>query len=200
LFSNLGLGIQIDLSYVLISVSPNTNTVVTPNEPGGHFMDIRVMADYEFVLIHFGQSVLSGLYVTPSAGIEYQGLDVDQQQPFSLVIGSKTVLLPLGLGLGLRFQRLTLEANARLGFIASYLESPASTGDSAGGLDLYTGAVARYWISSTLGVFFQGGYEFTRISMSGPGTRTIPSASPALMDALIFSGNAKGILGAVLGL
>jgi hypothetical protein len=197
---DIGLGAELDLSFVPVKYTIDVSPAVTPNTPGGHFLNVGVTGFYELTVARFGKSEDSRFFIAPLAGLSYNSLAVAAQTPYAVVVSSSAVSPTLGGRVGLQLAALTLEANVKASIIVSYSESPQNTGTGGGGFGLYTGAALRYWISSTLGVSFAIGYDFMRIGLSGMGSRAPFANDPALNNATVFSGNVKAIGGVALAI
>jgi hypothetical protein len=195
-----GLSLDLGLSYVHVSYRVDVTPAVTPTNPSGRFLDFQAVLAYELMLSRFGAKEEKRFFVAPLLGVVYRSLSVERTVPDAIVLSSSALAPRIGGKLGLMLGSVALEAIGAADLVVSYNEEPEKTGQNGTGLGLSIGAAGRYWLSETFGVSLSGGYEYMKISMSGPGTRKPFVNDPQLLNASVFSGDWKMTLAAMLAL
>jgi hypothetical protein len=197
---NVGLGFELGVSYVRVKYALDTMPAVEPRDPSGGFLGVAGAAFYVLELARFGDKQESRFYLAPLVGLKYESLSVADQEPIDIVLSSSRVEPNVGLRIGLGLDALALEANAKLGFIASYSESPDSTGDGGGGIGLELGATLRYWMSDNFALYLGAEYAYAQIGFDGVGTLIRFEDAPPLQNASLFVADFKTTIGAALAL
>ncbi len=189
-----GLGIELGLAFAPVQYALDTQPAVDPASPTGSFLDLGGSVSYALPLSRFGEA--NALVLEPLAGLQYQKLTVQEQSPFTIVVGSSAVVPHLGTRLRLELgDSVELGVDLRLRLIASYAESPVVTGESSSGLGLFVGGSGRYWLLPSLGVSGFIGYEYTQVGFTGQGDRPTFQSDPTLVDATVFASNLRLGLG-----
>lgn len=189
-----GLGIELGAAFAPVQYALDTQPAVDPASPTGSFLDLGGSVAYALPLTRFGEA--SALVLEPLAGVQYQKLTVQEQSPFTIVVGSSAVVPHLGTRLRLELgDSVELGVDLRLRLIASYAESPVVTGESSSGLGLFVGGSGRYWLLPSIGVSGFLGYEYTQVGFTGQGDRPTFQSDPTLVDATVFASNLRLGLG-----
>lgn len=193
-----GLGIELGLSFVPVKYNIEVEPAVDPAEPKGSFLNVGGAVSYRLDLADLGGG--DAVYLSPLVGVSYEGLSVESQAPYAVVISSSQIAPAIGTRFGLGLGDLVLEAKLALELVVSYSESPDKTGEDGGGIGLLLGAGLRYWVSENFGVFMDLAYDYTRITFNGEATRTPFIEDPKIENATVFSGNLKTALGVAVAL
>ena len=196
---------RIDVSGSLASGAFNIDVTpaVTPTNPGAKFYALDALGAYDLVLSkgEHGPVVLSPVLGVGYrlASVETQRLETDMNVQNSVVLGWNAFgvragakgRMPISASFG-------LAADAVFGYVLSYSETPNTTGDSGGGLQMTLGVGADYSIADNFGVQGRFSYEYQNIGFSGTGDRVRFLDDPELTDASVLSADAKLSLGAYL--
>jgi hypothetical protein len=211
---DLGLGLELGLSYAHVSYNIDVSPVVHADKcteamsmaspgscgPSGAFFNFSALAFYQLTVTRFGANQENRFFVAPLAGVFYTSLSVDKQVPVTVVVGSSAFAPSLGGRFGVIVGAIEVEAVARANFVVSYSESPFTTGGSGGGFGLLVGAGGRFWVTENVGVGFNVGYDFMKIGLKGDGTRISFMGDPQLTNASVYSSDWKAALGAIVAL
>jgi hypothetical protein len=122
-------------------------------------------------------------------------LSVEKQEPINVLVGSKSVAPHLGLRAGVRIGDAVVELNGLFRLVASYRESPDTTGGKGLGYSALIGGAFRYWITDFFGAFADVHYDFTHVGFDGAGTRVKFADDPVLMDATIRAAEVRAAIG-----
>ncbi len=196
---NLGLGLDLDFSFVPVKYSIDVDPPVDPSEPGGRFLNVGGDVFYKLRLARFGEG--GSFSLTPLLGAGYTSLTVESQGENTVVVSWSAIDAHLGARFGIQIsEAAAIELDAKGGLVLAYSEGPTTTGDSGSGLSLRVGGQGRYWLAGPMGLYLSAVYHYQKIGLSGEGTRTPFVGDPELIDASVFSGDFKLSGGVVLAL
>lgn len=192
-----GLGIEAEVMFSPVRYALEVEPPVEPADPGGRFLDFGGAVVYHLDLDDDGRQ---GLALEPLIGVYYASLSVDEQS--RPVVLSYNALEPQ-VGTRVLFgatEDLELELDLRFRWIASYGESPRTTGDGGGGFGFRAGGGGRYWLSREFGIGLSASYDYSKVALTGTGDRPRFENDPELVDANVAASNLRVALGAILAL
>ena len=192
-----GIGIEAEAMFSPVRYALEVEPPVDPADPGGRFLDFGGIVVYHLDLGNDGRE---GLALEPLIGVHYASLSVDEQS--RPVVLSWNALEPQ-LGTKVLFgatEDFELELDLRFRWIASYSESPRTTGEGGSGIGFRAGGGGRYWLSREFGIGLSAAYDYSNVSLSGTGDRPRFENDPELVDASVASSNLRVGLAAILAL
>lgn len=173
----LGLMMQAALRPVGYTLSINGQ----PQDLSGLLIDARGALAY-----HLGVGERAGqkIELLPAVGLRVGRSSVEAHS--TNVLPSATLMVVFAqVGLRLPYdENLEFEASVDFGAVASYSESPVTTGSSGGGFGFGADLGVHYWVSERIGVAFDTRFTLDRLSFSDRPTRAVTRIEQAnLQDA-----------------
>lgn len=173
------LEVQAQFLFMPVTFGVATIPETNPSNPGGQLFGAGGNAGWRFDL-------LSNLRLTPFVGFDYSSTLVELQEPDTIVNEFSTIAL----GGGLRvtadaFDTVAFELQGDAGWILDFTEGQVTTGDPQDGFRITSRLRVRWWILAPVGLELMGRYEYRRIGLSGPSTRTEFVEDPTIADASI---------------
>ncbi|MEM7675758.1 MAG: hypothetical protein AAF449_07105, partial [Myxococcota bacterium] len=176
---SVSLGFDLDAAFrpIRYEVGPVGEEAATP---GGSIFDVALWTNYYLPLSNDEMPLL----LIPRAGGRLERSSVEEHRG-NFVVSSTSFALLAGLGLRWPVNRtLELAAFAEGGWLPSYSESPAQSGDSATGFTLGGDVNVRIWLTSLLGIAIDSRYRYNQINFDGVPSRQVPDGEVGQLENL----------------
>ena len=183
LIPKTSLGFDIDFAFrpVQYEVGPVGQPAETPS---GMLINTAVWVNYQVPLAGAGRQAIR---LIPRIGGRLDTAPVDSH-PGNFVIPATSITVVGGVGVRWPINR-TLEVSAAIdgGWIASYSEERAVSGDGGTGFSVGGDLDVRIWLSSMIGIAFDTQYRFAQVNFDGLPTRQVPNGETGQLENLTVS-------------
>ena len=183
LWPSVGLGAELDFAFRPVRYEVGIANQA-PDRPGGLIINGAGWMTYHFELAGSGRYALR---LIPKVGARIDVAPVDEHSA-NFVISSTAIAVAGGLGLRWPVNR-TLEIGLAVdgGWVASYSEDPATSGDGGAGFTVGGDLDLRIWLTSTIGIAIDSRYRFLQVSFDGAPTRQLPTAEQGRLENVTVS-------------
>lgn len=150
----------------------------------GTLLDVGLMAGYHLPIVGKGRTAIR---LIPLVGARL-ALSSVGDDPSGILLASTMIVVQGGLLARLPInETLELDLGVDGGWIASYSESPATSGESGAGFTVAGDLGARIWLSESIAVAFDSRFTYEQIGFSGIPTRVTPASEQANLQNVSIS-------------